>query len=362
MSKAAELAALIGSQSAPSNKNLIINGGMQVAQRGTSQTADDNTIHPLDRFVLFTQVNAGVFTVSQSTDVPSGQGFANSLKFDCTTASGSLNSGDYLELQSRLEGQDLQRLAYGSSGAKALTLSFWVKSNKTGTYQVNAQLQGSGKINSFAYTIDSANTWEKKTHVFEGNQSNALTNDNSRQFELDFWFAAGSDFTGGTTHTDWATRANADYANSLNVNLADTIGNNLYLTGVQLEMGEQATAFEHRSYSDELARCQRYYQLIESFNGFFAGTTSGSSAGLFSVALTVPLRASPSFTVSGGSYTFNTWSSSSGGRSSTAQPTVASYTTGSTYLRANIGSLSAGTDNRTLTSTNGGLFEIDAEL
>jgi len=275
MSKAAELAALIGSQSAPSNKNLIINGGMQVAQRGTSQTADDNTIYPLDRFVLFTQVNAGVFTVSQSTDVPSGQGFANSLKFDCTTASGSLNSGDYLELQSRLEGQDLQRLAYGSSGAKALTLSFWVKSNKTGTYQVNAQMQGSAKINSFAYTIDSANTWEKKTHVFEGNQSNALTNDNSRQLELDFWFAAGSNFTGGTTHTDWATRADADFANSLNVNLADTIGNNLYLTGVQLEMGEQATAFEHRSFSDELARCQRYYYRINegsTYQRFLVGS------------------------------------------------------------------------------------------
>jgi len=255
MSKAAELAALIGSQTAQGNRNLIINGAMQVAQRGTSSTGfvGASAYLTVDRFKL-ENGSSGTFTVTQATDAPTG--FANSLKFDCTTAD---SSPDYFLIVHRMEGQNLQHLQKGTSSAKKTTLSFHVKSNKTGTYQVNLRDVDNSRLIGATYSISSANTWEKKIVTFAGDTSGVLGNDNGNSLSLEWWLASGSTYNSGAVPTAWEAIANGDRAAGLNVAIGASTDDEFLITGVQLEVGEQATPFEHLSFGDELARCQRYY-------------------------------------------------------------------------------------------------------
>ena len=176
MSKAAELAALIGSQTAQGNKNLVKNGAMTINQRGT-QTGVRNS-YGVDRFKI-AGVGAQLFTYSQSTTVPSGQGFSYSTKLDVTTADTSLAAGDYAFFRQRFEGQDFQHLKYGTSDAESLTLQFWVRSPKTGTHIVELYHQDAAYANGQAYTITTANTWQKVVLTFVGYQTTAITNDNT---------------------------------------------------------------------------------------------------------------------------------------------------------------------------------------
>jgi hypothetical protein len=260
MSKAAELAALIGSQTALSNRNLIINGAMAVYQRG-SQAGIRNS-YAVDRFKA-NGSGSQLFTYSQATTVPSGQGFSYSAKLDVTTADTSVAAGDYQILSYIFEGQDLQHLEYGTSGAKSLTLQFWVRSPKTGTHIVELEHTDDGSFNSQSYTIASADTWQKVTITFDGYQTTSITNDNTDGFKINWWLMAGSTYSGGTlsSNTWQSTIANRAVGQ---VNVADSTSNEFYLTGVQLQLGEQATAFEHRSFADELAGCKRYFQRVES--------------------------------------------------------------------------------------------------
>ena len=266
MSKAAELAALIGSQSALSNRNLIINGAMQVAQRSTSATGignGDSGYHALDRWAFReTNTPAFEFTWSQSTDTPNGFGY--SMKVDVTTADTSPVGYGYV--QQRMEGQNLQQLKKGTSSAESVTVSFWVKSNKTGTYIVELRDADNSRATSKSYTVSSSSTWEYKTITFDADTSGVLDNDNAESLRLNFWLVAGSSFTSGTLATSWASVSNSNRAVG-QTNLMDSTSNEWYITGIQLEVGEQATPFEHRSYGDELARCQRYYYEYSTSNG-----------------------------------------------------------------------------------------------
>jgi hypothetical protein len=168
-------------------------------------------------------------------------------------------STDFLIFQHRIEGQNLQHLQYGTSGAKRITLSFHVRSNKTGTYIAELSHGDANSKNQQSYTIDSANTWEKKTLTYVGQTSDAIDNDNGIGMFIQFWLGSGSAFSSGTlTQNTWADTTSANRAVG-QVNLADSTDNEWYITGVQLEVGEQATPFEHRSFGDELARCQRYF-------------------------------------------------------------------------------------------------------
>jgi hypothetical protein len=275
MSKAAELAALIGSQTALENRNLVINGAMQVAQRATEVTGvTTEGYKAVDRWQNQTGT-LGTFTMSQSTTSPDG--FAFSQKYDCTTADASPASTDFLIFQHRIEAQNLQHLQYGTSGAKRITLSFHVRSNKTGTYIAELSHGDATSKNQQSYTINSANTWEKKTLSYVGQTSDAINNDNGIGMFIQFWLGAGSAFTSGTlTQNTWANTDNANRAVG-QVNLADSTDNEWYITGVQLELGEQATPFEHRSFGDELRRCQRYYET--SFDSA-PSTTNTSNNGL----------------------------------------------------------------------------------
>ena len=284
------------------NRNLVINGAMKVAQRATSfASVSSGEAYTVDRFGRYINA-AGTWTITQSTDTPTGQGFATSIKFDCTTANGSLSaSSEYLFFQ-RFEGQDLQRLKKGTANAEKVTLSFWVKSAKTGTYITELYDNNNSRHISRAYTISSANTWEKKILTFDGDTTGAITDNNSTSIQLNFMLANGSNWTSGTLQTSWGANTQANRAVG-QVNLADSTSNDWYLTGVQLEVGDTATDFEHRSYGDELAKCQRYYHRVDSFgtfgneaykrygNGVYYATTAAEVM----IPLPVMMRAEPTF-------------------------------------------------------------------
>ena len=279
------------------NKNLIINGAQLINQRGDATGQSGSGYYGPDRFQTVLS-SAGTWSVSQSSTAPDG--FGSSFKLDCTTADASLSTGDYLVLYYTFEGQDLQRLKKGTSSAEKSTLSFWIRSNKTGTYQVNMQDQDNSRLTGKTYTIDAANTWERKVITFDGDTTGAYTNDANASLNLEWWFAAGSTFTGGAVPTSWEALAQADRAAGLNVNLADSTSNELYITGVQLELGDTATPFEHRSYGDELARCQRYCTVLGSSNGLFMYADYYSTDTMVTSAeLPVTMRTTPSITQTG---------------------------------------------------------------
>ena len=279
MSKAAELASLASaSETALSNRNIIINGAMQVAQRATSATGKgaDPGYFTLDRMYYFENGTTDVrFTQSQSTDVPTGGGFGKSLKFDCTTADASLAVDNQLTLKHRIEGQNIQQLKWGTSSAEDVTLSFWINATKTGTYIVEFSRE-SRKI-SQAYTVSSSDTWEKKTLTFVGDTGGSVvTNDSANRLEINFYMGVGTNYSSGTLETTWTGGTNANRAVG-QVNAFDNTSNNILFTGLQLEVGTVATPFEHRSYGQELALCQRYY--YQPTSRFYPGVDNAPGPG-----------------------------------------------------------------------------------
>jgi len=300
-------------------RNLIINGDMSIAQRGTSATGlgnGDSGYHTVDRW-RFNEAGSPTFefTMSQDSDVPTGQGFVKSTKLDCTTADTSLAAGDNLTFQTRFEGQNLQYLKKGTSSAESLTLSFWVKSSKTGTYICELYDNDNARQISKSYTIDTADTWEKKTITYAGDTTGTLDNDSNASLLVGWFLGAGSNFTSGTLNTSWNSSTNANRAVG-QVNLADSTDNDWYITGVQLEAGEVATPFEFLPHDVNLQRCQRYcysesagdtYHAI--MNGFFSSST------LYIGLLNLPtsMRAGPSLTTSGNFHIAGTTSYSASG-------------------------------------------------
>lgn len=282
------------------DKNLLINGGMNVWQRSTSASVSTDTYHTVDRFAIGVG-GMGVFTSSRSTDVPSGQGFGYSTKWDCTTADASPAAGDYIVFPQRIEGQNLQHLLKGTSSAKAVTVSFWIKSNKTGTYILELIDADNARNISKSYTIDSASTWEKKEIVFEGDQTGVLDNDNGHSLRCQWWFGAGSTYSSGTLQTSWATGVDANRAVG-QVNLADSTSNELYITGCQLEIGEAATDFQFEPYEAIYRKCLRYNTRWTTVGGNFlalaAGTTNFTTSSWLELSCVVPFRAVPTLTYS----------------------------------------------------------------
>ena len=253
-------------------RNLIINGDMSISQRGTSFTGQTSGAYYLDRFKA-DMSSLGTWTITQSTDVPSGQGFKNSMKFDCTTADASPSANDFLFLNQPIEGYNTQSFKFGSSNAESLTLSFWVKSNKTGTYVVRFYDIDNQRSISQSYTISSASTWEKKTITISGDTVSSPNYDNGYAFAINWGLGAGSSYTSGTLNTSWNSNNNAN-AFVGQVNLADSTSNEWYITGVQLEVGTSASDFEFLPYDVNLDRCERYYQILAGMVGQQNGTFS----------------------------------------------------------------------------------------
>tara|TARA_R100001082_G_scaffold108096_1_gene82869 strand:- start:14 stop:1063 length:1050 start_codon:yes stop_codon:yes gene_type:complete len=290
----------------PNFRNIVINGDMSIAQRATSQASITTSgYYTLDRARTAIN-NGGTWTQSQSTEVPSGQGFATSLKMDCTTADSSLSSGDYLHVQYPIEAQNLQYLNYGTDSAQTLTLSFWVRSNKTGTYCICLQKSDNTRYDYVAeYSISSADTWEKKTIIIAPDSNikaagGAIDNNNGEGFKLKFTLLS-SGRTG--TNNTWNSSTPAD-ATSNQVNLADSTSNEWYVTGVQLEAGSVATDFEVVPYGGNLLRCQRYFTKISygqlSGEDVIFGLTfggDGSDNVMFTYRFPVDMRAAPTITI-----------------------------------------------------------------
>ena len=273
-----------------SNRNLIINGAMQVAQRGASSSGVTATgYYATDRYRFITQV--GAWTISRSTEAPTG--FSRSWKADCTTTA-SLTGAQALLIQQRIEAQHLQHLNYGTANAEQLTCSFWVRSNKTGVVTVEFYQDDDVRQISRTITIDSANTWEFKTVTIPGDITGVIDDDEGPGLDLIWWLDAGPDLKSGTLNTGgWASLTNANRVSSSNISLTDSTANEFYLTGVQLEVGSVATPFEHRSYGDELAKCLRYYWLQEVRNA----TNYGHFCLLASYATTADVRGFINFPV-----------------------------------------------------------------
>ena len=242
-------------------RNLIINGAMNVAQRATSVLASgSNGFKTVDRFRYTRSGTVPLWDFTQGTSGPNG--FSYTFKATLDTAH-TLASNSIAYIHSKLEAQDLQHLRYGTSDAKTLTLSFWVKSSNTGTFIVELLHSDASQYQNLAYTISSANTWEYKTLTYVGNTSTAINNDTGTGLETRFILTAGSDYTGGSLNTGWNATSVSSGRYTGQIDLAATAANYIEITGVQLEVGSVATEFEHRSFGEELALCQRYYYRIE---------------------------------------------------------------------------------------------------
>jgi hypothetical protein len=263
MTKAAELAKMgevLTNSQIGGRRNIVINGAMQISQRALSATNPGGGYNSLDRW-RFTQNSSGLgnFTAEQSTDVPSGEGFKSSLKMtngDAKTITTTMTC--YIE--TKFEGQDVQQLKYGTSSAENVTLSFFVRSSVTGTFCCHLFQEGNNKAHVKEYTISSANTFEKKTLTFTGDTATSLANDNTAELNIGWVLGSGSDAQ--ISADSWASVPSAKgYCTSNQTNWITTNGATFYITGVQLEVGSQATPFEHRSFGEELALCQRYFRL-----------------------------------------------------------------------------------------------------
>ena len=280
-------------------RNLIINGAMQVAQRGTSTSGKTGGVsfNSCDR-MSFSISSCGTWTVSQDSNAPDG--FANSYKVLCTTAKASLAASNYvIPLNYVIEGQDLQQLAFGTSSAKKMTMSFWVKSNKTGSGSIEfLQQDNSGKLFTGTYTINSADTWEYKTISIPADTAGVINDDTGHGIQIQFWGNSGSNFTGGSAGSTWATISNPN-RNPNNLGIGGAVNDYWQITGLQLEVSDTATPFEHRSYGEELALCQRYYQKWY----FVVGRSSDSQTPIGASKFNVPMRANPTITRGGNALT-----------------------------------------------------------
>ncbi len=260
------------------DRNIVINGSMTIAQRNTTSTSATGYL-TADRWQTY-QYEAGSFTQSISSDYPTGTGFRSSWNLLCTTARTSLNSMTNNMLRQTIEGQNIQHVLKSTASAKKLTLSFWAKSNKTGTYIVELHDEDQPRHVSGSYTINVADTWERKSITFPANTTGSpFDNDTGGSLTLRFHFAAGSTYTsGGTLNTAWDT-VGAHQSRSLvgQVNLADTLNNYFRFTGVQLEAGSFASQFEFEPYNELLRRCERYYQKNTSVIEYTSVTSTSRS-------------------------------------------------------------------------------------
>ena len=262
MSKAAELASLIGNINAGGggvNRNVIINGAMNVAQRGTSTTGlggNGANYSTVDRFYTYANGTAGRFTMTQDSSAPDG--FANSLKLDCTTADTSIAAAEQLVLAQVIEGQNLQHLNKGTSSALPVAVSFYVKGNASATYMCALIDNDNSRMSTkqFSVTTD----WTRITINVPADTTGALDDDNAGSFNLNFYLHAGSNLTGGTyTASTWGASTDANRAVGIS-SFFDSTDRTFFITGVQLEIGQNPTEFEHEPFDQTYLKCERYYQ------------------------------------------------------------------------------------------------------
>lgn len=296
------------------SKNLLINGAMQVSQRSTSSTGNTSGGYlTADRWET-SIVSIGTWTQDIQNDAPIGSGFRRSLRMLCTSADSSPASTDVLNIIQKLEGQDLQRILKGTPSAQQLTISFWVKSNVTGTYACELNDFDNSRFYSANYTINTSATWEKKVITFPADNVGVLDNDSSLSFYVRMWLAAGSAYTSGSAVTTWSDlNTNLTKLAPSQVNLAAATNNYWQMTGMQLEIGPVATSFEFEPYETTLRKCQRYYWRISpGVTGYPAypalGAATSTTAGQVILINPVPMR-TPASSVESSNIHISYWTS-----------------------------------------------------
>jgi len=287
-------------------RNRIINGDMRIDQRNAGAAVTPaNASYSLDRWISF-QTTADKFSVQQQTSVvPTG--FTHATKITSLSAY-SVSSSDYYTFQQKLEGLNVSDLEWGTANAKTITLSFWVRSSLTGTFGCSFFNPAGARSYPVTYSINSANTWEYKTITLAGDTSGTWPKSNDTGIILAFTIGAGSSNVG--TAGAWASAFYLGPTGATSV--VGTSGATLYITGVQLEVGTAATAFERRPYGTELQLCQRYFHYLGGDTAYQSINTvawfgTGDAVGFFRHP--VEMRATPSIAKTG------TWTTLGGGGS-----------------------------------------------
>jgi len=305
MTKAAELAKMgevLTNGQIGGRRNIVINGAMQVAQRSASVTGIGASAgyFTLDRFRISPASTAGRLTMTQTADGPSG--FANCLKLDCTTADASIAAGERLILQHKIEGQDLQQLKKGTSDAEEFTVSFYVKGNASATYVVEIfDLDNTRQISK---TFSVTTGWTRVILTFPADTTGALGDDNAASLQIGIWLHAGSTYTSGTLNSSAFGDGNTSANRAVGISsFFDSTDRTFFLTGLQMELGSQATPFENRSFGEELALCQRYAVMIKegvtSIDRFGVGSTASATTVQLVLQHPVRMRSTPTLTTTG---------------------------------------------------------------
>lgn len=310
-----------------SNRNKIINGDMRIDQRNAGASVSATAgVYPVDRFEIEHISGGGTATTQRSATVPTGQGFTNSLLVTVTGTDTSLASTDYYTIRQIIEGQNVADLQFGTNSASTVTISFWVRSSVTGTYCFSLTNGGNSRGYPVEYSISSANTWEKKTITIPGDITGTWGTDNGRGIQCRFCMGTGTSRQG--TANTW--NAGEIHGTSNQTNLFATNGATFYLTGVQLEPGTVATPFEHRSYGDELARCQRYYYKlgpVGSSKTLANASADSATAGWAIGSFPVTMRTSPTALEQSGTASDYVIRTGGGSRTCSAVPTFDNATT-----------------------------------
>ena len=279
-------------------RNRVINGAMRIAQRGTSTVSAVSggpDVYPVDRFHAFVDTTSAVPTLQQSSDVPTGQGFLNSIITTITTADSSLSGGELVGIRQIIEGHNISDLEWGTASAKTATLSFWAKSSIAGLHSGVVVNGDWTRTYAFSYTLSSANTWQYITITVPGITTGTWGNGTDRGIQIVFNLGAASGrlATAGT----WTTTAEVRIGATGSVQLANTLNATFFLTGVQFEVGSSATTFERRPYGTEFELCQRYFQVLMSgqFCDAYMAVVRSAGGTVISMPFTyqIPMRASP---------------------------------------------------------------------
>jgi len=368
MSKAAELANLIGNINAGgggANKNVIINGAMNVAQRGTSSTglgadSDDGKYPTVDRFQISPGNTSGRFTMTQDSSAPSG--FANSTKLACTTADTSIASNEILVFKQKIEGQNLQAFAKGTSDAKPFAVSFYVKGNASATYvcELMDYDNSNRHVNkSFTVTTD----WTRVELSFPPDTTGALDDDNAHSFDLNIWLHSGSDRTSGSLQTTWGALNQANRAVGIS-SFFDSTDRTFFITGVQLEVGQNPTSFEHESVERTLAKCQRYYHLVASGSTKMMGMGDMYTTSQLNCIMHFPvqMRAIPSLDATSGTNYYTAYGANSQTNMTNAWNLFAMTNNVASVYAAPTASVTAGSAMRVFANNSSASIAFDAEL
>ena len=298
-------AELISTATPLGRRNILINGDFGIYQRAQQVTGigASSEYFTADRWHIDTGNSAGRLIMTAGTaDAPAESNVTTSMKLDCTTADTSIAAGEYLTLNQKIEGQNIQHIKKGTSGAKQLTASFWVQGNASATYVVELYDNDNGRQISKTFAVTSS--WSKVELTFPADTTGAFDNDANSSLTMNIWIHAGSNYTGGTLNSSaWAAQTAANRAAGIDSFYSST-SNELYITAVQLEVGDVATEFEILSYPERLALCQRYYQKYGPYgtNTFPLGPVGYCYAGTAHAVghnITTPLRAAPDIEATG---------------------------------------------------------------